>query len=64
MSDDALYISDVNDVACTNDQCNKMISDAGPERSAGRPGNRPFCASTVACPSPNTACLGPYGTAY
>ena len=39
--DDALYISDVNDVACTNDTCNKRISYAGPERSAGRPGHTP-----------------------
>ena len=30
----------------------------------GRPGIRPFGASSAACPSPNTACLGPYGTAY
>ena len=91
--DDALYISDVNDVACTEGNCNKRISDAGPERSAGRPGHtpnrrelacgknvedsyaeqdwsagqpgiRPFGASSTACPSPNTACLGPYGTAH
>ena len=27
--DDALYISDVNDVACTNDPCNKRINNAG-----------------------------------
>ena len=32
--------------------------------SAGRPGIRPFGASSAACPSPITACLGPYGTAY
>ena len=90
--DDALYASSLNDVACTNDQCNKRISYAGPERSAGRlghtpnrrllecgktiedscagqdwsagrPGNRLFGASTAACPSPITACVGPYGTA-
>ena len=39
--DDALYISDVNDVACMDDTCNKRISDAGLERSAGRPGHTP-----------------------
>ena len=85
--DDALYSSDVNDVVCTNELCNKRISYAGPERSTGRPGHtpirrelackkniedscvgqdwsarrlgiRPFGASSAACPSPNTACLG------
>ena len=50
--DDALYISDVNDVACTDDSCNKRISDAGPERSAGRPGHTPIrrelaCEKTI-----------------
>ena len=90
--DDALYNGDVNDVVCMDGNCNKRISDAGPERSAGRlghtptrrnlacektiedscagqdwsvgrPGNRPFGTSSAACPSPITACLGPYGTA-
>ena len=90
--EDALYIEDVNDVACTDQSCNKRISDAGPERSAGRPGhtpsrrelacgkliedscagqdwsagrpgNRPFGARSAACPSPITACSGPYGNA-
>ena len=89
MVDDELY---EHDVACTLDLCNKRISDAGPERSAGRPGhtptrrdlacektiedscagqdwsagrpgNRPFGARSAACPSPITACLGPYGNA-
>ena len=40
--DDAMYSSDVYDVACTNDHCNKRISVAGPERSAGRPGHTPI----------------------
>ena len=46
--------------------CEKTIEDscARQDWSAGRPGIRPFGASTAACPSPNTACLGPYGTAY
>ena len=61
--DDALYYHNVNDVACTDETCNKRISVAGMERSAGRPGNRPFGASSAACPSPITACLGLYGTA-
>ena len=41
VEDDALYSSDVNDVACTDGHCNKRISVAGQEWSAGRPGNRP-----------------------
>ena len=41
VDNDALYISDVKDVACMDDKCNKRISDAGPERSAGRPGHTP-----------------------
>ena len=40
--DDAMYEKDVNDVACTNLNCNKRISYAGPERSAGRPAIRPL----------------------
>ena len=39
--DDALYSMGVKDVACTFQTCNKRISDAGPERSAGRPGHTP-----------------------
>ena len=91
--DDALYSIDVNNVACTNESCNKRISVAGLERlvgrlghtptrrelacdeniedriagqdwSVGQPGIRPFGASTAACPSSLTACLGPYGTAH
>ena len=41
VNDDALYTSNLNDVACTNEPCNKRISVAGPERSAGRPGHTP-----------------------
>ena len=41
VDDDALYSSNVNDVACTDDPCNKRISYAGPEWSAGRPGHTP-----------------------
>ena len=41
VDDDALYNSNVNDVACTLEPCNKRISVAGPERSAGRPGHTP-----------------------
>ena len=91
--DDALYSMDVEDVACTFKTCNKRISNAGPERSAGRPGHTPtrrtlacgqniedrcagqdwsvgrpdltsFGASSAACPSSQTACLGPYGAAF
>ena len=39
--DDAIYCNDVNDVACTNENCNKRISYAGSERSVGRPGHMP-----------------------
>ena len=60
VSDDALYISDVNDVACTLEPCNKRISVAGQEWSAGRPGNRPIGARTVARNS--DTCLGLYAT--
>ena len=45
--------------------CVKHVEDsyAGQDWSAGRPGNRPFGARTAACLSPQTACIGPYGTA-
>ena len=57
---DALYISDVNDVACINDLNCKRISVAGQERSAGRPGNRPLGARKAARNA--ETCLGPYAT--
>ena len=60
VEDDALYSNDVNDVACTDGNCNKRISCAGQERSAGRPGNRPIGASEAARNS--ETCLGPYAT--
>ena len=46
--------------------CKKNIEDrvAGQDWLVGRPGIRPFGASTVACPSSITACLNPYGTSY
>ena len=91
--DDALYEENVKDVACTLNSCNKRISYAGPDWSAGRPGHTPtrrelacgkhiedrcagqdwsagrpgltpFGASSAACPSSQTACIGPYGTAF
>ena len=40
--DDALYTMYVKDVACTESSCNKRISYAGPEWSAGRPGHTPI----------------------
>ena len=58
--DDAVYSNDVNEVDCTKDTCNKRISCAVPERSAGRPGNRPIGARTIAHNS--ETCLGPYAT--
>ena len=40
---DAMYDEHVKDVACMDFQnCNKRISYAGPERSAGRPGHTPI----------------------
>ena len=36
VNDDALYYSDLNEVACTIEICNKRISTAGQEWSAGR----------------------------
>ena len=45
--------------------CVKHVEDsyAGQDWSAGRPGIRPFGARTAAYLSPQTACIGPYGTA-
>ena len=58
--DDALYNSNVNNVACTDGTCSKRISVAGQEWSAGRPGSRPIGARDAAR---NTQkCLGPYAT--
>ena len=60
IGDDAMYNMYVKDVACTESSCNKRISYAGQEWSAGRPGNRPTGASEAAR---NTeTCLGPYAT--
>ena len=60
MNDDAMYSNDVNDVACTDSQCNKRISVTGQEWLAGRPGNRPIGAREA---TRNTEmCLGPYAT--
>ena len=55
---DAFYISNVNEVACTNEICNKRISNEGQQWSAGRLGNRPTGARDAACNS--QTCLGPY----
>ena len=44
VSDDALYSNDVYDVACMDGKYNKRISYVGLERSAGRPGTKPFGA--------------------
>ena len=58
---DALYNIDVKEVICTDEEiCNKRISHAGQEWSAGRPGNRPIGASDAARNS--ETCLGPYAT--
>ena len=49
---DAMYEKDVYDVDCMDRNCNKRISYAGPERSAGRPGYTPIrrdlaCEKTI-----------------
>ena len=59
--DDAMYYSDVKEVICTENLiCNKRISNAGQEWSAGRLGNRPIGAREAAQKS--ETCLGPYPT--
>ena len=57
---DAMYYNDVNEVDCTKDICNKRISCAGQEWSAGRPGNRSIGARDAA--RNFDTCLGPYAT--
>ena len=44
-------------------KCNKRISCAGQDWSAGRPGIMPFGASTAVCLSTQIACIGPSGIA-
>ena len=58
--DDAIYISNVNDVDCTNTIYNKRISYAGQDWSTGQPGNRPIGASDATRNS--QTCLGPSTT--
>ena len=59
--DDALYVNDVVEVACTKNLiCNKKISNTVQEWSAGRPGNRPIGAGDA--PRNSHKCLGPYAT--
>ena len=54
---DAVYYSNVNEVTCSKDICNKRISYAGQDWSAGRLGNRPIGATDAARNS--QTCLGP-----
>ena len=57
--DDVMYINDVNEVDCTeNEKCDKRISCAGPEWTVGQLGNRPI-GTRDAAHNPQT-CLGPY----
>ena len=44
---DAVYKNVVNEVACTQEYCNKRISDAGPKSSEGRPGHTPARRESV-----------------
>ena len=57
--DDALYSMGVKDVACTFQNCNKRISDAGPERSAGRPGHTPIRRNLACGKTIEDSCAGP-----
>ena len=57
--DDALYRLGVKDVACTFQNCNKRISDAGPERSAGRPGHTPTRRNLACDKTIEDSCAGP-----
>ena len=56
---DAMYEKDVKDVACTNNSCNKRISNAGPERSAGRPGHTPIRRDFACVKHVEDSCAGP-----
>ena len=56
--DDAVYINNVNDVACTDGICNKRISYAGPERSAGRPGHTPTRCNLACGKTTEDSCAG------
>ena len=59
VDDDTLYGHNVNDVACMVEKCNKRISYAGPERSAGRPGHTPT-GRILACEKHiEDSCAGP-----
>ena len=49
----------VKDVACTFQFCNKRISDAGPERSAGRPGHTPTRRNLACGKTIEDSCAGP-----
>ena len=60
VNDDALYVGNVNDVACTIEPCSKRISTGGQKWSAGRLGNRPIGARIAARNS--EICLGSYAT--
>ena len=55
---DAVYNSDVKDVDCIQLKCNKRISDAGQERSAGRPGHTPTRRDFVCVKHMEDSCAG------
>ena len=59
-NNDALYNESVNDVDGINLRFYRRISDAGPERSAGRSDNRSIGPRSVV--SAPKECLGPYAT--
>ena len=57
---DAMYDEHVNDVACMDSEnCNKRISYAGQERSAGRPGHTPTRRNLHAEKTIEDSCAGP-----
>ena len=55
---DAMYEKDVYDVACMDSICNKRISYAGPERSAGRPGHTPIRRDLACDKTIEDSCAG------
>ena len=55
---ETLYENDVKDVACMDFKCNKRISYAGPERSAGRPGHTPTRRNLHAEKTIEDSCAG------
>ena len=56
---DAVYSNSVIDVECMDGHCNKRISTAGPEWSAGRPGHTPIRRDFACVSQLEDRCAGP-----